>query len=151
MASTTSTIPAFLDALIAAVTFALPDVQVFDGAPTMEIPGDVVLVGFTGTPGESAVVDVRTRTQYESSPDQESYEVTSLCSSWQGADTDAKAVRDRAFQLVDQGFTAPLAADPRLGKTVARARVTATAFSAYQTVDGAVATVLVTVHVDAWT
>jgi hypothetical protein len=148
MAATVSTIPDVLDALVALARRALPDGQVFDGPPTEEAQGDLVMVGFAFPPGTPAITDTRTRQQYATSPDTESYDVAVLVCAWPGGDTDLKTARDRAFAMID-AFAAGLAEDPRLGGLVKRARISADAYVPEQTTSGASVTVPVTVHIDA--
>ena len=148
MAATTSTIPACLDALVQAVRAALLGVQVIDGQPVEELEPDVLMIGFTGQPGEAAVTSTLTREVYARSPDREQYDVACLASSWRG-DTDPKVVRDRAFELVD-AVTGVLADDQTLGGAVLRARLSAGSVIPEQTTDGATCTVGFTVHVDAF-
>jgi hypothetical protein len=148
MAATTSTVPACLDALVQAARDELPGVQVIDGQPVEELAPDVVMIGFTGQPSEAAITSTLTREVYARSPDREQYDIACLASSWRG-DTDPKAVRDRAFELVD-AVTGALADDQTLGGAVLRARLSAESVIPEQTTDGAVCTVGFTVHVDAF-
>lgn len=151
--STTSTVPAVLDYLVGAVRFALPDVEVVDGQPVRDVERDVVLIGFTGNPGEAAVTDTRTREQMSASPDRERYEVTCLASSWPGGDTDdqsVKAARDRAYELVD-AVNAEIVRDQTLGGRVLRARLMSDLFAQAQTSQGPVATVRFVIEVTAFT
>jgi hypothetical protein len=148
MARTVSSIPAVLDALVALTRQVLPDAQVFDGPPTEEMQGDLVMVGFAIPAGTPAVTDARTRQQYASSPDTESYDVANLVCAWPGGDTDLKTARDRAFAMVN-ALGAGLADDPMLGGLVKRARISADSYIPEQTTNGASVTVPVTVHIDA--
>lgn len=148
----TSTVPAVLDALVALARAVLtPErVQVLDGGPHRDTEPDVVAIGFTGDPGEACVTDTRTREQLASAPDREQYEVTSLASAWKGHETDAKAVRDRAYEIVNL-LAAELERDQRLGGLVNRARLSTGEFAQEQTTKGAVATVRFVITVDAFT
>jgi hypothetical protein len=148
MARTVSTISDVLDALVALTRRVLPDAQVFDGPPTEEMQGDLVMVGFAFPPGTPAVTDTRTRQQYANSPDTESYDVANLVCAWPGGDTTLKNARDRAFVMVN-ALGAGLAEDPLLGGLVKRARITADSYVPEQTTSGASVTVPVTVHIDA--
>lgn len=148
MAATVSTVPAVLDDLVTRTRLALPDVQVIDGPPVEVLEGDVIFIGFTGVPGEPAVTDARTTRQYAPSPQRESYDVACLLSSWPGGDTDMKAARDGAYALLD-AMTAMLAEAPLLGGLVKRARITVDSLIAEQPTNGAVATLAVTIHIDA--
>lgn len=148
MAATVSTIPDVLDALVALARRVLPDGQVFDGPPTEEMAGDLVMIGFAYPPGTPAVTDTRNRRQYATSPDSESYDVANLFCAWPGGETDLKTARDRAFTMID-AFAAGLAEDSRLGGLVKRVRISADAYVPEQTTAGASVTVPVTVHIDA--
>jgi hypothetical protein len=148
MAATVSTIPAVLDALVAIARTALPDGQVFDGPPTAEMQGDLVMIGFAYPPGTPAITEARARQQYAPSPDSESYDIANLFCAWPGGDNDLKVARDRAFAMVD-AFAAGLASDPQLGGLVKRVRISTNTYVPEQTTSGASVTVPVTVHIDA--
>lgn len=142
-----STIPAVLDHLLASWALALPGVQVVDGQPLAPEP-DVVCVGFTGDPGEPAVEATEDRGQLAPGADRERYDITCLASSLKGG-TDARAVRVRAFELVE-AIRADLQRDLRLGGLVMSARLAVLSLTAYQSPDGAVATVQFAVRIDAF-
>lgn len=150
-----STIPAALDALVAAAVRAWPDVQVLDGGPTTQINADVISIGYSGTPNEPDVRNTLTQEQLDMQPDLERYDVMGVATSWRGdaydADgkPDARTTRLRAFELLD-GLRAELARDPRLGGTVMRARMSTVDMIADQTVDGPVCSVRFVVHIDAF-
>lgn len=143
-----STIPACLDALVALAGTALPDVLVVDGQP-FDLKPELVCIGFTGVPGEPAVISTRSREQMAAEPDLESYDVINVASALHGK-TDTKPVRDRAHAFVD-AIAAALAADPTLDDAVARTRISVAEYTPMQTTDGAAATIQFTIHVDAWT
>lgn len=145
-----STVPACLDALVAAGKRALPDVQVVDGQPVEDIAGDLVCIGYAGDAEESVVESTRTREQVSIDPDKEEYEVTCAAWSWKGQESDPKAVRDGVYALVN-ALAADLAEDPTLGGVVARARLATESFAQGQTDRGAVAGVRFVIAVDAWT
>lgn len=140
-----STAPAVLDALVAGLTTAVPDVQVTDGQPIVTAD-DVICVGFGGE-GEPAVESTRTREQLTLEPDRESYDITCLASSWTGA-TAVRPVRARAYELLE-AVAAYLLANPRVGGVLS-ARLSAERLIQEQTENGAAATVQFTVHVDAF-
>lgn len=144
-----STVPAVLDELVARWRLALPEVQVLDGGPHRDTEDDVICVGFQVPPGAPSVEDTRTRQQLASSPDREQYEITCLASSWRGEEHDAKAVRDRVYEMLDV-LAAELERDPRLGGLVMRARLSAAALAQEQTNKGATATVRFVISVDAF-
>lgn len=152
MPDTVSTIPACLDALVAAARRALPgpDVQVTDGQPVDDISDDIMCIGFTGDPDDVAVQSTRTQRQGTPDPDRESYDITCLASSWAGQEHDPKPVRDRAYGLVN-ALAAELASDPTLGRAVGRCRISTDSFAQGQTDRGAVAVVRFVVHVEAFT
>ncbi|MGH3097897.1 MAG: hypothetical protein ACRDMV_18095 [Streptosporangiales bacterium] len=142
-----STIPAALGALLS--VSASTGVQTLDGPPVAasQVDPDVILIGFTGQPGEPAVganLDVAGYTE----TDRESYDVTCIASSWRG-DTGMQTVRARVFAILDD-LAAALDGDPTLGGAVTRARLTVAAVSLDQINEGAAATVQFTIHVDAF-
>jgi hypothetical protein len=145
-----STVPAVLDAILAAIRATLPDAEVWDGQPVKQTQDDVICLAFTGEPGEAAVTATITRDQMAVDPSREAYTITCLASSWRGEEGDAKAVRDRAYELVD-GVVAALAQDQALKALVMRAMVSTQAFAQEQTTRGAVATVQFGIHIDAYT
>lgn len=150
MASVVSTVPAVLDALAAIARAALPGGQVFDGPPTEEMQGDLVMVGFAYPPGTPAVTESRVQRQYAASPDAESYDVANLFCAWPGGDNDLKAARDRAFAMID-AFAEGLATSTLLDGLVMDARVSAGSYIPEQTTSGAAVSVPVTVHIEAVT
>lgn len=150
MAATVSTVPAVLDALVALARRVLPDFQVFDGPPTEEMHGDLVMIGFAWPPGTPAVTDTRTQRQYAAAPDAESYDIANLFCAWPGGDEDLKIARDRAYAMID-AFTQGLAESGELGGLVMDARVSADTYIPEQTTSGASVTVPVTVHIEAVT
>lgn len=147
---TVSTVPACLSALVAAARRALPGVQVVDGQPSDDIDDDLLMVGFTGEPGEAAVTSTRAQQQGTPAPDRESYDVTCLAASWHGHHDDPVGVRVRAYELVN-ALAAELAADTTLGGTVGRSRISTDSFAQAQTERGATAVVRFVVHVEAFT
>jgi hypothetical protein len=142
-----STIPAVLDRLLQAWALALPGVQVVEGQPLSPEP-DIVCVCFTGLPGEPAIEAVDERGQLGGGPDRERYDISCLGSALRG-ETDARAVRERAVELVE-AIRADLQRDPTLGGLVLSARLAVRSLLAEQTRDGASATVFFTVRIDAF-
>lgn len=132
MAATVSTIPAVLDALVQRWTLALPGAQVSDGQP-LDHADAMVMVGFTGTPGDEAISSELTIEQMAASPNREQYTIACIASSWKGAEEDVKPVRDSAFALLD-AIAADLADDQTLGGLVMRARLSVAGYIQYQTV-----------------
>lgn len=147
---TVSTIPACLDALVAAARRALPGKQVVDGQPFEDIDDDLICIGFTGTPGEAAVAETRSRRQGSTSPDRESYDITSVAYAWAGEQTDPKTVRDMAFGFVN-AIAAELAADQTMGGVVMTISLRTASYAPEQTRDGAAAYVQFVAHVEAFT
>lgn len=151
-----STIPAVLDALVAAAERAWPepDVQVLDGGPTIEVQSDVIVIGYSGSATDPDVRSTLTREQLAMEPDLERYDIACMVSAWRGdayrdGRPDAQTARQRAFELL-AGLRAELARDSRLGKTVMLARMSTLDMVADQTQAGPVCTVRFTVHVDAY-
>ncbi|TDB88352.1 hypothetical protein E1264_11765 [Actinomadura sp. KC216] len=145
-----STVPAVIDELVRRTRLVLPEVQVLDGGPHRDTEPDVICIGFQIPPGAPSVEDTRTRQQLATSPDREQYEITSLASSWRGEQHDAKAVRDRVYEMID-ALAAELERDQRLGGLVNRARLSTGALAQEQTSKGATATVRFVISVDAFT
>ena len=142
-----STIPAVLDHLLESWAVALPGVQVVEGQPLSPDP-DIVCVAFTGLPGEPAIDATEDRGQLATSPDRERYDIACLASAQKG-ETDARAVRERAFELLEM-VRADLQRDPTLGGLVMSARLAVMSLVAAQTSVGAESTVLFRVRIDAW-
>lgn len=145
-----STVPAVLDAIVALAAAALPGVLVSDGEPLDPSSDDIVVIGFNGTPGDAVVTATLTNEQMAVGDDREQYEIACLASVWRGGQRDAKAVRDRAYELV-QTVANALAADSRLGGLVMMAGLSAGEYAPLQTDQGAVATLHFTITVDAFT
>lgn len=96
----TSTIPAALDNLIAALksdTF-LNSVQIIDGQPTTDLPGDYILVGFGDDMG-SSVSGSQVPASLGNLRRQETFQINCEVSAWQGS-TVMKTARDRAFSIL---------------------------------------------------
>lgn len=142
-----STIPAVLDYLVAGIQARMPDLQVADGQP-ITTEDDLICIGFTGTPGEAAIVNTLSQQGLAREPDREAYEITSVASAWDGG-TDAKAVRDRVFGFLGE-VADFLAKDPMLGGLVMKTRMATEALAPEQTSKGAVATVQFTIAIDAF-
>ncbi|MGV9535011.1 hypothetical protein ACWEU6_21825 [Streptosporangium sandarakinum] len=143
-----STIPAVLDHLMESWAVALPGVQLVEGQPLAPEP-DIVCLAFTGLPGEPAIEAAEDRGQMAASPDRERYDIACLASAQRG-ETDARAVRMRAFELVDM-VQGELRRDPTLGGLVLSARLAVISLVAAQTSGGAECTALFRVRIDAFT
>lgn len=151
-----STVPAAIDALVEIARTALATagvdgspVQVIDGQPRTQTEDDVIAIGFTGDPGETAVENTRTTEQLTTAPDREAYEIVCLASSWRG-DEDPKVTRDRVYAFIN-AINDSLMANPTMGRVVARTRLRSEALAQEQTDKGPVATVRFVVFVDAYT
>ena len=96
----TSTIPAAIDGLIAALksNTHLSSVQVIDGQPTTDLPGDYILIGFGDDTGAS-VTGSQVPASLGNLRRAETYTINCEISAWQGS-TNMKIVRDRAFYIL---------------------------------------------------
>lgn len=140
-----STIPAAIDALLAVFGTALPDVQVIDGDPVVDLEPDYVVVGYSADRGS---VDAEaSRASLDSLDETETYEVSVLISSERG-DEEMKPVRDRCFEIRRAMRTA-LAEDPTLGGLVLSARIIVVNFDQAQNKRGAVAEAQLIVLIEA--
>jgi hypothetical protein len=124
-----STIPAVLDALLAAVRAAMPDVQVCDGQPVEDLADEVVVVGWQVE--RLAVTTGYSREDAGGVSDREVYDIAGLVSVVTG-DTEMKPVRDRAYALWDL-LVAELRRDQTLGGLCMRARPFVTSYDQVQT------------------
>jgi hypothetical protein len=110
--STTSRIPATIDALVAIFTAALPDVQVLDGPPNVTLDSDFVTVGWS--PYKDTAVDATQQfVSLGTQRREEDFIIACYADSFSG-DTGASVRRARVFQLVGVVEMA-LRADPTLG------------------------------------
>lgn len=149
MPNSVSPLPAALDALLQALTLALPDgVQLVDGQPVKTEYPDIVMIGFNGEPGTEAITISREPADYGRHADHETYEISCLASSYRGG-TDAKLVRDRAFELVSI-ISAELDRDQTIGETVAQSYVSIGGVAPVMATTGAVCTVRFNIHADAF-
>jgi hypothetical protein len=110
--STTSRVPATIDAILSLSTVALPDVQVLDGPPNVNLASDFVTIGwspYTDTAAESQQQFVSLGTQRR----EEEFTVVCYADSYSG-DTGPSVRRARVYQIVGAVETA-LRADVTLG------------------------------------
>jgi hypothetical protein len=113
--STTSRIPATIDALVAIFVGALPDVQILDGPPDVNLEADFVAVGWS--PYADTAVDAQQQfVSLGARQREEDFTVICYADSYSG-DTDTSGRRARVFQLVGAVETA-LRADPTLGGVI---------------------------------
>lgn len=149
-----STIPAVLKALVALVklTIVADDFAVTDGQPIPPIDGtpNIICIGFTGVPGDEAIINNRTRQQMTLDPDRESYQITCVASSWAGHEQNMTTVRETAYGLVDI-LNRQLMLDQTLNGLVMRARIFSDSLAEEQTSMGAVSTVRFIIAVEAHT
>lgn len=150
-----TTIPAVLDYLYEGLQTPLGGygVMVTDGMPDAHqanVP-DIFCVGFSGIPGEPAInSNTRTTEQLSRSPDQESYDILCVASSWHGNNTETKSLRDTAYGIVDV-VNEFLMKDHTLGGLVMRARISDDQYAQEQTSKGAVVTVRFSIQIVAVT
>lgn len=147
-----SLVPDVLDYLVERLTDQLPNVLVTDGTPKppQDQEPDLLCIGFTGELGEPAIENVRYRQQLTTSPDRETFEISNIASSWYGNDTDVKAVRDGAYNILN-GVNDFLMKDQTLGQRVMRSRLMTDVVSQEQTQKGAVVTIRFVIQIDAFT
>ena len=108
----TSRIPATIDALVSILSTALPDVQVLDGPPNVNLESDFVTVGwspYADTAAEAQQQFASLGTQRR----EEDFTIVCYADSYSG-DTGASVRRARVFQLVGVVETA-LRTDATLG------------------------------------
>ena len=151
MTATVSTIPAVIDELVTRIGLAIPDAHVCDALPVSDRDSDDwILIGFASPTDEQAVTSSLTVEQMTSDPSREQYDIACLVSAWKGTEDDVKAVRDRAYELVNAMLT-ELARDRTLGGLVLRATLTAQNLDQYWSEGGVSADVRVVISVDAFT
>jgi hypothetical protein len=110
--STTSRIPATIDALVSIFATALPDVQVLDGPPNVNLASDFVTVGWS--PYKDTAVDATQQfVSLGTQRREEDFTVACYADSYSG-DTGASARRARVFQIV-AAVEIALRADATLG------------------------------------
>ena len=98
----TSVLPALIDALYAALSAALPGVDVYDGFGVSDSPGDYLMVGVDDPENEDVEMARVNQSQVafgSTHPRHESGEVHLYAMSWNG-DGDYKAARDAAHAIV---------------------------------------------------
>lgn len=141
----TSTIPAVLDAIIAAWSTApaLTGVAIVDGQPVTGLEDDAIIVGYTEeeTGVDSALAD-------DLAGRMETYDVTCVVSVWHG-DTAMAPMRTRAFEVLSAAADA-LATDPGVAAAAARTHVRARTVNQTQSRWGAKVDITFAVHVDAF-
>lgn len=110
-----SVVPALIDALFAAATTALPNVNVYDGFGVSEEPGDFLMIGVEDPDIESAATSANSSQSWAHigavSRDEEG-EITCAALSWNG-DANAKAARDAVYATAEAVATL-LRANPSL-------------------------------------
>lgn len=110
-------VPAAIDRLVAIFTAGLPDVQVIDGPPVIEMAGAGVCVGYA--PDVPSVLSIEDPAGLQ--VDMETFDLN--CVAWQrSGDTDMKVLRDAVYGMV-AALDAALAVDRTLGRAVVNARL----------------------------
>ncbi len=128
-------IPAAVDALVAMFTEQLPDAQIVDGPPLVELEKSGIAVGYAvGTTTVDQVAVTSTEEGAGLDTTVETFDVN--CLAWQrSGDTDVKAVRDATFALITTVDVA-LSNDRRLGGAVVNARLRVLDLDQMQNGDG---------------
>lgn len=130
--STTSTIPAAIDALVTlgatvvapAILPLLADgetIQVVDSGAQSDGSRTQLVIAYAAGSGSDAVQDTSTISGLRVDRDNETYSIACLASTWVGNGA-FKAPRDLAYAVVDAMHDA-IAADKTLGRVVMQARV----------------------------
>lgn len=148
----TSTVPAAINALVQSFTVApeLDGVTVMDGpAIGSQAVGQVLSVGYTAVPGETAVEAQSEPDGLAGDPGQEQY-VVRCTAAVIGGSTDTKAVREAAYEILSAAGTV-LVRDQRLGGVVTRASVGGHSMMPEQTGRGAQCMIVFEVEVIAFT
>jgi hypothetical protein len=116
-----STVPAAIDAIIAAVKAALPDTQVWDGPPVGDEADERVVIGWSRNRPTTSVT--RTDETFEQLTGiTERYDIPGVAISYSG-DPDLKPRRDAAYALVEAVADA-VAACPGIDELGATASLT---------------------------
>jgi hypothetical protein len=154
LARSASSIPAVLSYLSSHLDQLLESLSVLvtDGPPKppQDLAPDILCLGYTGIDGDMAVEDTRSRAQLTSTPDRESYTITSIVSSWHGHETNMQDVRETVFEIINT-ITEDFGRDQTLGGLVMRARLQTDSLMQVQTDQGAVATARIIIGIDAYT
>lgn len=122
-----------------------PDVDVLFGPSIDDIGQDIVAIGIAADDAsmDSSLEIAGLQT------DRETFDLVNMVRSWNG-DPELEGRVTRAFELFEE-VAALITADPRLNKTVARARITNISYLPSRLPEGAVATVTFRVRIEAFT
>lgn len=144
---TSSTVPTVMQALVATVEAALPDVQVINGQPLNNLEQDFVAVGWNFE--QPAINIALTAGDYPSLRGRrERYDVACMVVSWRGNADAAQVVLQRCADLY-AAIQDALVAAPNLSG-VAAITVNGGGYTPAQTDKGPIGTLHFTVTVDAW-
>lgn len=130
--TTTSRMPAVIDALVSTLTAALPAAQIIDGPPVTTPDGDYLSVGWTPT-GETPRA-VQAWSPYGNNARDEVMDIPCYCDSYSG-DTEAAPRRTAAYGLFAAVEVALRGSDPNnppIGAALAPAEVEITSHEVYQ-------------------
>lgn len=141
-----STVPAAVDAIIAAITAALPGVQIWDGMPTGDEADQRICVGWSRTRPTTYITSTLDTGDGAGT---ETYDVPCAAISYSG-DPDVKARRDAVFTLVDAAAAA-VQQPGALAAVNAAAWATATSYTPEKTAAGVQALAEFVIHVEALT
>lgn len=122
-----------------------PEVDVLDGPSIDDIGQDVVAIGISAE-------DLSMDSSFEIAglcTDRETFDLVCLVRSWTG-DADLSARRARCFELF-RSIAELIKSDPRLGNTVARARIAGISYNPARLPEGAVASLTFRVRIEAFT
>lgn len=112
----TSSVPAFLDALVESAGVALPDVIVSDGYGVTDDPGDFLMIGVEDPDSQENAFSVDVRQEWANAnytARNEDGEVVCAAVSWNG-DGDQKLARDSVYDIFG-AIEDTLRANPSLG------------------------------------
>ena len=131
-------VAAAIDGLLARIrsspTLSVPEVFICDG-PWLVRPTepDVIVIGWL--PAEGPTVEWHAQhASLREGDESEDFVIQGLISSWRG-DTDLKAARDRATQIL-QAIRATIWSDPSLDGAVSRAQLETISLAQWQSEDG---------------
>lgn len=125
-----SAVPVAIDALLAEFATGMPDVQVIDGPPVVDVRGDVVAVGATldqDFPAETDSSEVPAGLQAV----RKTCTVSCRARSWSG-NAQVKPQRDRTYALITR-IRDLLRANPTLGGSVIQARYAGDTYRPWRT------------------
>ena len=140
-----SKVPAAIDRLVQALTVNLPDVQVIDGPPIINLEETGIAIGYT--PDQISVQAVAEGAGLMA--EMETFDIN--CLAWQrSGEEDMKTVRDGVFAVIAR-VNAALANDRKLGGAVTNAQLRVVDLDQTQTPDGIWAVVAFVVTCKAFT